>query len=657
MAAQPSLFMPANATLAQPLVMRDYQEECIQNVLDAYNRGLRSVMAVLATGLGKTALVSELMRRLDITPAFSNRVAWFVAHRDELLRQGWKTVRQQIPGLQMGVEKGSLRAISTDQAIFASIATLRETRLFSLGMRFREKVALVVIDEAHRSASEQYRNLIAYVRESFPQALILGITATPDRTDKVGMADLYEETVFYYPLPQAIRNGYLVPLIGRRVRTMVELDEVHSSKRDGDLDPAALAKLLDVEDRNKIAIDAIRKHFADRKTMIFGAGVKHSQRLADMLKDYGLAAEAVWGDTSTLSQKERHERFEAFRRRDLQYLVGADLFIEGFDDPDVDGIAWVRATESTIYYNQGTGRGGRPHRSIARLLGPGTTAEERVALIRQSPKPNCLVLDVVDVSAKHSLQSLPMLFGLQAPKARQPFAGEEGGELFESSDDLDGLVEFREEDDCAPVIATPRDIERPKVRVTGFVTEDVDLLNAERQVDEAANSEKVKFRWHSPQPGVRRINFPPAERPVDELGRSMPGFGRAFMIAKSNGAPDPRAVAMATIGAAEMRKAKLAAEIRTAGNGKWVGVVIEDGAEQTVCILDQPGDVLREVETWLRQHYPGLVQRYSKTASWRTRKPTEGQIKALTRIGLPIPQTSGEASDLITKHRYKPVSA
>lgn len=656
MAAQPSLFAGPNAAPQAPLEMRDYQDACIQSIISGYERGLRSVMAVLATGLGKTALVSELMLRLGITPQHPNRVAWFVAHRDELLRQGWKTVRRQIPGIQLGAEKSSLRAVNGDQAIFASIATLRETRLFSLGMRCHGKVVLVVIDEAHRSAAEQYRNLIAYVREVFPEALILGVTATPDRTDKVGMADLYEETVFHYDLPEAIRNAYLVPLLGRRVRTNVELDGVASDKRKGDLNEQQLAKFINVEDRNRIVIDAIRKNCSDRKTMVFAAGVKHAQQLADMLKDHGMAAAAVWGDTSTLPAKDRQARFDAFTKGQLQYLIGADLFIEGFDDPEVNAVAWARATESAIYYTQGTGRGSRPHGSIARLMGPGTTVEERMALIRNSPKPNCLVLDIVDVSAKHSLQSLPMLFGLQPPKARQQQIDEiDPNDVFEKPDDLDGLVDF-EGDDFINVQGGVAKREPPKVRVTGVIVEDFDLMRAEQQIDEAASGDSVKFRWHSPSSGVRRINFPDSERPVDELGKSMPGFGRAFMAAKSAGAPDPKSIALATIGAAALKKAKLSAEIRPAGGGKWLGAIIEDGDEQVVCMAERPGDVLRQVETWLRQHYPGLVQRYSKTASWRVLEPTEKQIKLLQRLGLPIPKTKGEASDLLDKH-YKPLSA
>jgi len=618
--------------------MRPYQVACLQAIDEAYARGVRSMMAVLATGLGKTAIVSDLIRRLDVSGETAGKAAWFVAHRDELLRQGWKSIRRQNPGLTLDAEKADLRAHPGASVVFASISTLRSERLLSLGSRFRDRVRLVVIDEAHRSAASHYRSLIAFVRSAYPQALILGLTASSQRADGVGLADLFEEIVYDYSLQDGIRDGYLVPVIGRRIRTHVSLEGV-SQHKNGSFVESDLLKYIDRDERNNIVVSAILRECVGRRTLVFAEGVTHAQRLAEQLSAAGFPSVAVWGDTKAIPHRERLDILEKFRQGVYQGLVGADLFIEGFDDPGISAIAWARKTTSPVVYTQGTGRGTRPHGSIAAQLGFLETREERLAAIARSPKPNCLVLDFVDISSNLSLQSLPSLFGLDY-KIRHAGTPEEICEI-------STIEEADIAERCGIRLGARAEVQ---AKIVGVSNHDVDLIEGAGAVRLPVG--KTELAWYD-IPGGLGISFKRVLRPVGADGRVIPYFLRAYHLATQQGNQRPQEAALRMIHALAMLPCSLRVSIvQRSPDDPYVSTATETTEDGTIFEYSigeniRVAPLVRETEKWLRIRYPYLIRTHSVGASWRFEPPSENQRRVLQARGLPVPKTRGEASRIL----------
>jgi superfamily II DNA or RNA helicase len=656
--------------------MRDYQEDCMDAMFRAYDRGVRTMLVVLSTGLGKTATIAEFARRFNIGPE-GQYSGIFCAHRDVLLRQAWKTFRRQIPSLSLGAEKGGHASRSTHDLVFASIASLREERLLALGVRFSTKLRLLIIDEAHRSLSPLYRELVAFVREAFPNCLIVGLTATPRRTDKQSLGEIYEEVVFERDLIWAIRNGYLVPLIGSRFFTDVSLENVKVGK-DGDFNERQLEKALDVESRNLVVAQGIAQSGAGKHGIAFAPGVKNAQRVCELVRRMGVRAGVVWGD---MSKEERNWNFDAHRARELDHLISADLLIEGYDDDGIDIVFWSRKTLSWIVWSQGNGRGTRPHASVAKLLGPGSTVESRLAAIADSPKPHTHICDFVDAAGTHRLQSFPSLFYDPTDRPKQldlrGVADVGRGYVAQEREDLLGPAPApanaeaarasvvtvgageavgeaspetsdRSEDDEGRPLPTPDEL-AGMVRLGETITSSFDPLRAQAQMRDVADSEAARFRWVFVGNGVWRILFPPSERAVDAQGKSVEGWARILgsALRETSNKQEAQQRSLLQIGAVRIEKTPLSARIEPIGESMWRGSVCEDTETTDLGTFMSAGGAVAGVEAWIRSRYPGLAARFGKRARWRSQVPDEALRKALLSRGLTVPATGGEAYDLL----------
>ncbi|MBC7106262.1 MAG: restriction endonuclease subunit R, partial [Firmicutes bacterium] len=209
-----------------------------------------------------------------------------------------------------------------------------------------------------------------------PDKLLLGVTATPVRGDKVGLGAVFQKIVYQRSLLWMVRAGYLVDFRGLVVDTGVDLGDVRVVA--GDFADADLEGVLNTEDRNGLIARAYLDHTAGRRAVAFTAGVQHALDLAATFRAAGVTAEAVSGETP---EEERRKLLSAFRAGDVRVLCNCNLLTEGWDEPSLDCILMARPTKSKALYLQMLGRGARPY--------PG--------------KQDCLVIDFVDNTGRHDV--------------------------------------------------------------------------------------------------------------------------------------------------------------------------------------------------------------------------------------------------------------
>jgi superfamily II DNA or RNA helicase len=337
--------------------LRPYQLEAVAAIAAEHAR-VRSTLLVLATGLGKTVVFAAIARDL----AAKGGRTLVLAHRGELLDQATATLKTL--GLRAGVEQAarSVGPLEMPDAIVASVATLQRDRLAAYQ---RDTFRLIVVDEAHRAVSPQFRAIL----DHFAPAKVLGVTATPDRGDKVGLRTVFDSVAYRYDLRDGIKAGWLAPLEVRAVQVQ-SLDLSRVKMRAGDLAADELeAELLRDGVLHEIA-GPLAELAAGRQTLAFTVGVKQAHALADVLRARGVAAAAVDG---SMSDAKRAQVLADYRAKRLNVVTNAMLWTEGFDDPATDCIALVRPTAGRAL--------------VAQMIGRGT---------RTAPgKTSCLVLDFV----------------------------------------------------------------------------------------------------------------------------------------------------------------------------------------------------------------------------------------------------------------------
>jgi len=343
-------------------------------------------IVVAATGSGKTAFGHHcLMGR--------GRILW-LAHRQELVTQPMATAREHWPSLSCGIVMASSNDVNKEWT-YASISTIKkENRLEEyLGHGIP---AYVVVDEAHRATSKEYRDLLGRLRSL--GCKFLGLTATPGRTDRGRLSEEWE-VVYQYSLVDAVRDGVLVTPYAA-VDRIPDLDLGRVSLFGSDFDPAELEREMarcHVVEHTVAAMgrpqNAVELPFRTRETsfaprdhqaIVITVSVKQAEDTADALKAAGWDAAAVYGK---LSKAERALRLELFRTGHLNALCAPAVLNEGTDLPMAKMVVFVRPTRSHTLYVQASGRCLRRYKS-----------EERGYL-----------LDLVGATKEHSLISAPVL--------------------------------------------------------------------------------------------------------------------------------------------------------------------------------------------------------------------------------------------------------
>jgi ATP-dependent helicase IRC3 len=367
------------------MILRDYQLEAIEAISAAYERGLRAQLLAMATGAGKTVVFADLVNRWLAL----GRRAIVLAHRDRLIRQAAEKIGKFVPWSQIGVVMARENRMHAP-CVIASVQTLAYQRRLAPMRQFD----LVIVDECHRSAAKTYQRILAHVRHE--ETLLLGVTATPSRTDGIGLDKVYDEIVYQVGILDLIERGYLVPLRGQRITIEADFSKLKTQKNtDGisDYKQDEVAEIMDKANWYVKASEGWLKYAADRRTIAFVPRVAMAYRLAEHLRGLGVRATALDGSTP---QNVQRRALADFERGEIQFLSSCDLLTEGVDLPSANCALFARPTKSQIVYSQAIGR-------ITRLS-------------PETGKVDGLVLDMVGAANKFDLVTLGGLFGLRQLK-------------------------------------------------------------------------------------------------------------------------------------------------------------------------------------------------------------------------------------------------
>lgn len=420
-------------------VLRPYQRDQLGAISTALYKGTNRVLVKSPTGTGKTVTFAAILK----WPAIEAWLAHFpptqrgmlvIAHREELLDQAARKIHAQNPHLVVCVEQADRYAVPGADVVVASIQTLASRKFARLRrLMTRTTFRVVVVDEAHHAAAATYRTALAHLgflpmedasdEENIEAArfddvekmgaallewdkrapkdrVLLGVTATPNRSDAIGLGCVFQSIAYAYNLKDAIDDGWLVPITPWAIDTRDDLDDVRVSH--GEFNQKDLAAKVNNRPRNDLAVAAWTEHAYDRQTIAFTVDVAHAHDLAQAFCDAGVRAAALSGETP---KEQRHELLRRFSTGDLRLLANCQVLTEGTDLPTASCILHAKPTKSATLYEQMTGRGLRTHPDDP--VGPA-----RKAYTGRLRKEDCVVIDLVDVTRRHSLQAAPILYGL-----------------------------------------------------------------------------------------------------------------------------------------------------------------------------------------------------------------------------------------------------
>lgn len=374
--------------------LRPYQEAARQAIHGEWDQGRRKTLLVLPTGTGKTivfaAVAEDQVRK-------GQRVL-VLAHRGELLEQAAAKIGT-VSGLGCAVEKAELSAEGSWYRItVGSVQTLmREKRL----ERFEpDHYGTIIVDEAHHILSDSYQRVL----EHFPEASVLGVTATPDRGDMRNLGQYFDSLAYEYKITQAIKDGYLCRIKAQTIP--LKLDMTGVKTQAGDYSAADVGHALDPY-LEQIAAE-MKTYCAGRKTVVFLPLIETSRRFCALLQAQGFRAAEVNGQS-----EDRAEVLADFAAGRYDVLCNSMLLTEGWDCPAVDCIVVLRPTKVRSLYCQMIGRGTRLHPGKDHLLVLDflwhTTRHELC-------RPACLICENPEVAEKmtENLEQEPDAIGLEA---------------------------------------------------------------------------------------------------------------------------------------------------------------------------------------------------------------------------------------------------
>jgi DNA repair protein RadD len=336
-------------------MLRPYQQLLIDKIKIKARLG-EPICCVACTGSGKSHVIAAVCQ--GATQKGSSVLV--LAHRKELIRQNQSKLGSgEIYSAGLGSKNTGLITFGTIASVFAAKEKFLGTKI-------------IIVDEAHKlntRAIGMYRVLIDYLKPD----LVIGFTATPFRLSKGKNVSIVDESLFFTQavigesVGELIRQGYLSPLISKVAKEQANLTGV-AKDTTGDFKESEVAsRMMQLPNAVTEIAEAI-KEGNRKKTIVFSSGIEHAEELEKQFTSLGFSAKAVTSNTGDLF---RDQYIQDFLAGNIQILIGAMIFTEGFDAPDIDCVAILRATESLALFHQIVGRGLR--------IAPG--------------KDNCLILD------------------------------------------------------------------------------------------------------------------------------------------------------------------------------------------------------------------------------------------------------------------------
>ncbi|MFS0862042.1 DUF3427 domain-containing protein [Fredinandcohnia sp. 179-A 10B2 NHS] len=325
----------------KPNKMQEAALQNIQMVRENNNKGL----VISATGTGKTYLSA-----FDVRSYVPKRML-FIVHREQILQKAKTDYQRILGGLSkdFGILSGTTKQ-SDVRYLFATIQTISKENV--LHQFDPKEFDYILIDEVHRAGAESYLRVINYFQPKF----LLGMTATPERTDNFNIYELFDYNIAYeIRLQEALEEDMLCPF---------HYFGVTDYELNGELidETATLSKLVTEERVNHI-IEKVHYYGHSGKSvkgLMFCSGKEEAKKLSVALNERGFRTVALTGDDS---QEERMFQVSKLENGQLDYIITIDIFNEGIDIPSVNQVVMLRQTQSSIIFIQQLGRGLRKHDS------------------------------------------------------------------------------------------------------------------------------------------------------------------------------------------------------------------------------------------------------------------------------------------------------
>ena len=321
------------------LTLRTYQSRAVHDLRLAYRDGARAPLLVLPTGGGKTVIVADILRRL----AVRGRSGLVLVHRRELIAQTSRKL--DLANVPHGIIAAGVAAADAPIQV-ASVQTLTR-RLGSIDT----PPDLIVIDEAHHATAGSWWRVLAH----WPDALRLGVTATPVRTDGRGLSAIFDRLVMGPSVADLVAASFLT---AARIYAPPQVADLSGMKRRaGDFAAKEAAARLDKPTVTGDAIAHYRRFAEGQQAIVFCCSQRHAEHVCESFMAARIQAATLLGSTDPIDRDRVVARFAS---GGLQVLVTVDVVSEGFDVPAASCAILLRPTASLGLYLQQVGRVLRP---------------------------------------------------------------------------------------------------------------------------------------------------------------------------------------------------------------------------------------------------------------------------------------------------------
>lgn len=374
---QLDMFAPPEPTPIPESPIWPHQQEALDRNAACWKRS-RRILDVMATGTGKTRVAIEEIRR-------TKGRCLFLADRDVIVGQAQRVILDAL-GEPVGREQAGWYA-SDQRVVVASVPTMRQPDRL---MRFaRDAFELVIYDEAHHSVAGGAKSVLAH----FDGARLLGLTATPDRTDELPLGSQFDETAFVYGIWRAIKDGILVEPQVRQVKVdAIDFSTIKVASRD--FTDAEVAAVVETEGALHGIASATVAIGNLRKTLGFAPSVRAARMLAELCNRYAVEQEHPHGNNyaksidCSMPAKEVRDILRQHRDGAFTALWNYSITVEGYDDPMIACLSMARPTKSRLVCEQMVGR-----------------------LLRRAPGKTALLLEFTGNLGRHKLSSVVDVLG------------------------------------------------------------------------------------------------------------------------------------------------------------------------------------------------------------------------------------------------------